>query len=521
MEQFVKVNVTSKNILEWYNTTIPKLIFTMSEDDIIQAMRDALGVKSDFDFLWENSEYYDPQLSYADYLENVDTNHYSAITLKLLFSQAAYLEDITTMLSSVQEKVVPQEDVLNWTWFLLSLKNDRLVHLPIWMRPIEKFGLFKHLNIINAVDDRDWPIFTASETWTNVMATITDFSLYNVSEWGNYIPSNILSEVEMSLDGMRSRHNALIWHLTKRLANRRYWDVETGTLIEHLTNVTSRDKVTALSILEILVYYRLLNYREELVTHKRPRYMLDLPPSTKWLTKYCSPSALDQYANAYEPLIDVWHAISKMKAWNPPPMLGNGSLVSTVLFIPANPISANRDGYPENVNSKTEFMHCYQILSSGLFPAWMCDVISQLRLRAHPVLTNPYAGSWDCTSPEISGDVMTRQGTSRQTYGRTTTLEGAARLIEDVEMMSAISGAQFLKSDTESATPPVVGRSCFGYTSSLTWAFLIPARDTPGQLPDACIFPSLYAHLQPHASTSGNAAVINSTDITHYEPIMI
>jgi hypothetical protein len=343
----------------------------------------------------------------ADIQALSDTDYYTPLFLVYLFQHS----DVATMekIPKVQFSMTYVPDIVDKDIFATlhtALKREVInLELPYWMMMIKRHAYLTDLFITDQFGDYGWLISDDDEQASIVedMASSTYLSLEQSTQWGYYIPQELLTCSEISETARLQRHNIMIYSFAKRCAQRKLWDLNTGFLKADPNWVTApkMGKVAAQSLFQSLIWCR-LNYAEKSAQHRPStlRGMISDDRPEFIPTMYAVHGQYTHMISTYElktcQRISQWanqidgepYPFALLK-----PYLGDGSLISRVTLEPVGPSSQ------ETVwNAFYSNQYAYHLsfhASSGLVPYWMSSYIRSLARPKSPVVDSIYSGLID------------------------------------------------------------------------------------------------------------------------------
>lgn len=413
--------MTLRQMIVWYNTSVPLLIQNCWEDEIIRQFALANGTSDDFFAMYYSNPLRgtmtEEQLM-ASFEEHLDDSTWTSLAALVMYSkETALIADSAWPRHLNTQTALP---VYEWKLDVATmaqwLRIDNKVRLPLWMSIVERFAIFNRLNVINSTLDGKW-LWDDDDNSTEptcTISTVDHISLDNVQDWGNLIPPDLFLWDQDNPEHRQKRHNIIIWNYMKLMAWRPLWDLtplQPG-MMERVprpyidTRVRHRGKWAALMLMQSIIYCRLLYYKKHHLTQAITRpYMIEPEPghqwiptlATRWPNYSSSETANDRCILVYTLRATTDQRIGLRNWARIPALLGDGSLVSEVIaasFIEEDFSSTAYDRkYPLRLN---------QMMSSGLVPQWMSLWLRQIPRVKHPALDEQLAGLIACQNPEFS-----------------------------------------------------------------------------------------------------------------------
>lgn len=418
--------MTLNQLFTWYNNTLPVLIQTCDEDEVIRQFALANGTDTDF-----FSQYYqNPQrgrLSWpalSDELEEHlnDSKWTSLMALTLFSKEASVIDDYGHWPRHLNTQSTIPEVSWNQDIRVAKIFASGKVHLPKWMAILERFAILNKLEIINPMDDNWlWAADDDTQEPTCTISSVDHIGLDNVQDWGNLIPSDLFLYSDDTQQHRVKRHNIIIWEYMKRMAwaplwqhNRDEWMAQNKRVPYPYCDTTKyhRGKWAALMLFQSIIYCRLLYYKNHSprLTYMRP-YMVEPDEGYQWIPSLATIDPTGGSSAGSNPIIlvrwlmatpDQRVGVSKWDSF--PVLLGNGSLVSQVVCAAFGSNDFSYAAYNRGSMAKINYK-----MSCGLIPQWMSLWLRSIPRPKHPALDEIYAGLVAVQNPEF-GNSTGRNG---------------------------------------------------------------------------------------------------------------
>jgi len=411
--------MTLRQTVTWYKSTIPVLITTCWEDEIIRQFALANGTSEDFFAAY----YQNPlrgtvsdQSALDEFKAHLDDTKWSSLAQLVLFSKESHYLRASSVSYLNRQNFCPKtswsQDVF---WMEQWLEGYSGIRLPIWMSIIKRFGILNRLNLINCnLDDGwFWPEDEDTQEPTVTISAVDHIGWDNQQDWGNLIPSQLtLYDQDTSAHRIK-RHNIMIWDFAKRCAWRPLWD---ATLHTHVTNAagylkpdvnyarTQRGKWAALALFQSIIWCRLNYYRQHGVTQSYMKpYMVSPEIQDPWVRTIATKTEAGQIPTdrailTYKAQLTQSHSQEVRQSYRFPHLLGNGSLVADVWcdYLEKKPNQALLgSAYSPKFGPRLKY-----IMSAGLVPYSMGMWLRSLPRPKHPAIDEIYGGLVAIDNPE-------------------------------------------------------------------------------------------------------------------------